>query len=409
VKVIKSFIVAFFLLFSIGVSAQYYDTLPKGVRLLSTRYIQSNIQSSYNKTQAETPYAFEIDASIENLQKIDNEVVQETLELFKAYPEAYEKLSLGTHKLEGSAEVNVNVYALGFGITNRVTAYVGLPIYDARVNLKYSRSKVSTNKEVAEILQKEYGDNWAQTLGNIVDGLFSVDENIIQSGIVNTLGYEELGDWSGSGLGDIEFGLMYNFLRTDDFGLMLTIGGVAPTGYVDDPDVLQDIGFGDGQWDTFLEFGGGYYLSKNIVLNTWSRFTYQMESTKELRTPYNKDVFLSNNKDDYLEKLGNKLEIGISSEIFIGDWFKLQPSYTVNKTGKAKYDSNNSSANRILAMNSESSSQNIKILAQFSSVNLFNKDKFLVPAQINFSYQTMLEGQNTPKVDLVELDFRLYF
>jgi hypothetical protein len=407
--VIRSFIVVIFSLFSIVASAQYYDTLPKGVRLLSTRYVQSNIESSYNKTQSETPYVFEIDASIENLQKIDNEVVQETLRLFEAYPEAYEKLSLGSHKLEGSAEVNVNVFAVGFGITSRVTAYIGMPIYDASVNLKYSRSKVSTNKEVAEILQKEYGDNWAQTLGNIVDGLFSVDENIIQSGIVNTLGYEELGNWNGAGLGDIEFGVMYNFLRTDDFGIMATIGGVAPTGYVDDPDVLQDIGFGDGQWDAFLELGGGYQLSKNIYLNTWSRYTYQLESTKELRTPYNEDIFLSNKKDDYLEKLGNKFSVGINSEILLNDWFKLQPAYIVNRTGKAKYESSNSTANKILAKNSESSSQNIRLLAQISSVKLFSQDKFLLPAQINFSYQTMIEGKNTPKVDLLEIDFRLYF
>jgi hypothetical protein len=407
--VIRSFIVVIFSLFSIVASAQYYDTLPKGVRLLSTRYVQSNIESSYNKTQSETPYVFEIDASIENLQKIDNEVVQETLRLFEAYPEAYEKLSLGSHKLEGSAEVNVNVFAVGFGITSRVTAYIGMPIYDASVNLKYSRSKVSTNKEVAEILQKEYGDNWAQTLGNIVDGLFSVDENIIQSGIVNTLGYEELGNWSGAGLGDIEFGVMYNFLRTDDFGIMATIGGVAPTGYVDDPDILQDIGFGDGQWDAFLELGGGYQLSKNIYLNTWSRYTYQLESTKELRTPYNEDIFLSNKKDDYLEKLGNKFSVGINSEILLNDWFKLQPAYIVNRTGKAKYESSNSTANKILAKNSESSSQNIRLLAQISSVKLFSQDKFLLPAQINFSYQTMIEGKNTPKVDLLEIDFRLYF
>ncbi|MFT6632993.1 MAG: hypothetical protein ACJAS4_002961 [Bacteriovoracaceae bacterium] len=406
---IRSFIVVIFSLFSIVASAQYYDTLPKGVRLLSTRYVQSNIESSYNKTQSETPYVFEIDASIENLQKIDNEVVQETLRLFEAYPEAYEKLSLGSHKLEGSAEVNVNVFAVGFGITSRVTAYIGMPIYDASVNLKYSRSKVSTNKEVAEILQKEYGDNWAQTLGNIVDGLFSVDENIIQSGIVNTLGYEELGNWSGAGLGDIEFGVMYNFLRTDDFGIMATIGGVAPTGYVDDPDILQDIGFGDGQWDAFLELGGGYQLSKNIYLNTWSRYTYQLESTKELRTPYNEDIFLSNKKDDYLEKLGNKFSVGINSEILLNDWFKLQPAYIVNRTGKAKYESSNSTANKILAKNSESSSQNIRLLAQISSVKLFSQDKFLLPAQINFSYQTMIEGKNTPKVDLLEIDFRLYF
>ena len=288
-------------------------------------------------------------------------------------------------------------------------AYVGVPIYDARVNLKYKKESNSSEKEVAETLQNMYGDNWAQTLGNIVEKVYGIDGGTIQGGITNALGYEELGDWQAQGLGDIEFGLMYNFLRKDDYGFMLSLGGVAPTGYVDDPDILQDIGFGDGQWDGFIELGGGYIIDENLVFNAWSRYTHQFESEKELRVPYNRDVSISDQKETFYQKLGNKTDIGISTDIYLSDWFKFVPTYIYTHTDSARYFSPDDRANELLALNSESYSQSLKLQAQLTTVRLYGQKKFIAPAQISFSYQTMLEGRNTPKVDLMEVEFRMYF
>lgn len=390
-------------------SAQYYDTLPKGVRMIFSRYIKSDVSSSYNQTQSETPYTYEIETDISTLEKIEDSTVQEVLEMFEPYPEAYNKISLGTHRMEGDASVEVNVFAFGYGITDRVMAYVGVPIYDARVNIRYTKEKNSSEQEVAETLQNMYGDNWAQTLGNIVEKVYAIDGGTIQSGVTNALGYEELGDWQAQGLGDIEFGLMYNFLRKDDYGFLVTFGGVAPTGYVDDPDILQDIGFGDGQWDAFVEFGGGYVLDKNLVFNAWTRYTHQFESEKELRVPYNEDISISDRKANFYQKLGNRTDVGISSDIFINDWLKFIPTWFYTHTAAAKYYSEDDTANRILAQNSESYSQSLKLQAQFSTVRLFHQKKFIAPGLINVGYQTMLEGRNTPKVDLLEVEFRMYF
>ncbi len=389
--------------------AQYYDTLPKGVRLISTRFIQSEVSSSYNQSQSESPYTYQINTDIENLEDIDNEFVQDALKVFEEYPEAYSKLSLGNHKIDADAEVNVDVYAFGYGITNRVTAYIGLPIYKADVHVNYKQTKNNSNQEVAETLQKLYGDDWAQTLGNAMENFYNLDDTTIQSGIVNSLGYEELGDWSGNGVGDVELGVMYNFSRTSRYGFMATTGLVLPTGYVDDPDIIQDIGFGDGQLDAFLEFGGGIFLRDNIVFNAWTRYTYQFESEKELRVPYSNEISLSDEKDTFNEKLGNKVDVGFDTEFFITDWLKFQPGFIYKYTEKAKYESKNKKANEYLANNTDSESQSIKLLTQLSSVNLFKRDKFVLPAQINFSIQKMVRGRNTAKVDLIELDFRMFF
>jgi hypothetical protein len=373
------------------------------------RNIQTTVKSSYNQTKTETPYAYEIEANITTLEKIDNSVVKDILELFKDYPEAYSKLSLGTHKLDAEADMSVNIFGFGYGITNKVSAYVGVPIYDAKVKLNYERSKNSSQEEVAAILQNIYGDNWAQTLGNIVEKVYDIDGGTIQSGITNGLGYDELGDWSGQGLGDIEIGLMYNFYRTKDRGLLVKGGVVAPTGYVDDPDIIQDIGFGDGQWDVFAEFGGGQSIAENTVLNLWSRFTYQFASEKTLRVPFNSLVSISDQKGKFTEKLGNKYLLASDIEHFVNDWFKIVPTLSYEYTEESIYSSDNKVANKLLAQDSESSTTNFRVLGQFTTVRLYGQKKFFLPGLINLSYQTSLGGLNTPKADLYEVEFRMYF
>ncbi len=397
------------LLSCLQANAQYYKTLPEGVRLLNTRYIKSNISSSFNRSKSESPYQYEIQADTQQLESINNQTLNDALEVLQEYPEAYDKFTLGTHKLDAKADVNVEVLGFAYGISNQVTAYVGIPIYQANVKLNYSRPQDSTQQEVAQILQSEYGDNWAQTVGNILEKIYQIDQAAIQSTLVNHYGYQELGDWNGTGLGDIELGFMYNFKETKTYGLKSTIGFIAPTGYTDDPDLIQDIGFGDGQWDIFFEFGSGIRVADNTYFNIWSRYTYQMETTKKLRVPYDEDIFISSEKGSFREKLGNQIELNLNLGHTFNDWFTLTPEFNFNFTEAATYSSDHHEANDILAMNTESYSQNFKIAANFSSIELFQKNSFLLPAQLNLSYQTMLTGKNTPKVDLLEIDFRLFF
>src|SRR5690606_20080442 len=108
-------------------------------------------------------------------------------------------------------------------------------------------------------------------------------------------------------------------------------------GRVDDPDILQDIGFGDGQTDLFAEFGGGYRLYDNIFLNSYLRYTYQFASEKELRVPYSEDASVSDEKGTFTEKLGNKWDYTLSSDYTINDWFSITGSYLFNYQEEAYY------------------------------------------------------------------------
>ena len=408
-KVSKFLIVLVFLSISVASHAQYHQVLPKGVRAIINKNISSEISSTYNQSGGVTPIKYKVEADIETLESINNEDVQSVLEVFKKYPSVYPLISGGTHQVDGEADVNVNVFAFGYGITDRLMAYVGLPIYEARVTMKYKKIKGSSQDDVAAALQDITNDGEAQALGAVVEKLYDIDGATIQSGFTNALGYNELGNWHGQGLGDIEFGLAYVLYVNDYHGMKLTFGGVAPTGYVDDPDTLQDVGFGNGQWDAFVEIGGGLSITEDTSVDLWTRYTYQFASDKRLRVPFEEGLGISDESQDVEEKLGNKYMVGVSMKHHFNDWFSLKPTFTYEFQESSSYSSDNKRANKLLAYNTDSSAQNLKLAASFSSTRLFQQKKFLLPGEVNFSYQTVVGGYNTPNSDLLELEFVMFF
>ncbi len=158
--------------------------------------------------------------------------------------------------------MQVDAYGMGYGITDKVTAYAYLPMYKADVRLKFNKTKENNFQKIADEYAVVDGNSMAGGIGAFAQEVPDVLTGpTIQNMIMNTYGYKPMGDWHGEGPGDLEFGLMYNFFERDNYGFMATTGAVAPTGQKDDPDIMQDVAFGDGQWDTFLELGGGYRFS----------------------------------------------------------------------------------------------------------------------------------------------------
>jgi hypothetical protein len=392
--------------------AQYNAVLPKGVRSVILRNITtSEVGSKFNNKGAESAFGSEFAVDSNTLSQSDSETIQEAMDLLQSdYPDAFDALRLGTYQIDAKANVEVDVFGFAYGMTDNLTAYFGVPFYKADVRLKYSRKQDNSYNEVGEILNNYTNDDMAGIIGATVEQMFDVDGPVIQNQVVQGYGYRELGDWSGNGPGDMEFGLMYAFQKaTDGSGLMLTLGGVAPTGYVDDPDVIQDFGFGDGQWDAFAEFGGSYTMNSHLILNAYTRYTHQFASDKTLRVNEAANGGLNDEKDVFTEKLGDMMLFDVSSDIILNDWISLTPSFRYETRERAHYIDSSGMVNQQMGDNSNFSAQMFRMQAAFSSVTPYTKGNFILPAQIKFGYQTILDGENTPKFDRYELEFRMYF
>ena len=411
IECVKLFLTFLFIIGLPSAFAQYYKTLPKGVRLGVIRNVKTGrISSDFNNAQAETPYHFEIDASAKNLGQIadpDTQALLQTLE--ELNPEAYNSLTAGSYEINGSADIEVNGYGLAYGLSDKVSLYTIVPVYQAKVNVDYRRTKQNSYQETARILQTSIGSDLGQAVGNLSHILPDINGKVLQNILVNNYNYKEVGNWEGEGLGDIEIGAMWNFDEGDHYGLLWTNGFVAPTGYVNDPDLLQDVGFGDGQWDLFTEFGGSYVLNSYFIVNSWVRYTHQLPTTKELRIVEDQDLFISDRKGDFKEKLGDIWDYYADIQVKPLDWMTFKVAHLITQTDQARYKSPYTLANQILEMDTKTTVRSMRYQFELSSVNSYLKKSFFLPGEIRIAQQTMLEGKNTPKFDRYELEFRMYF
>lgn len=400
-------------LFSITASnafAAYYDTLPSGVRLLVIKQVKtSNINSSYNRGNTESPYGLNETLTFKSLKDMNGITKDAYTEMNAISPEAANTLTLGRYEVDANAKVNVTGFGFAIGITNHVTTYVSIPYYDARVDISFNRTQGNNYNEVIKKVAAGRQTDFSQAYQDLLGGIPDADGPLLQSVFVNYYGYKPLGPWAGKGYGDLEFASVIKLTDFIDKGLAFTLGGVAPTGEVEDPDILQDISFGDGQWDAFAEFGGGIQPASFFAFNTWLRYTYQFSQERTLRAPHDSANTISRDSADFKIKLGNKYDYTFSPTFIFTDWLSLKTEYLLFYQGRSKYESKYEDSNEILAANTESMAQHARVALNITSTNLFLKKKFFLPASIEFSAQQMFSGKNTPKYSRYDIELRFYF
>lgn len=392
--------------------ATYYETLPKNVRMMALGWVNTGtIKSSFGTNRDQFDYFIRQDLNSSAVADAHPALRAYFDELKRIDPAAYDAFSFGEY--EGSGEANVDVKGLGFayGLTNHMTLFTIVPLWSAEVRMNINRTKGNNYSEVQGILNQHGNTSDTAFLMSQITGSFpDANGGLLQSIIMNNFGYEPIGNWSGTGFGDIELGTLYRLTDELDMGFAVSGGVVLPTGRVDDPDILQDVGFGDGQFDIYGEAGGGVTLFKGkLELDTSIRYTYQLPSTKTLRIPEDENFTLSADKGEFKEKLGNRITYMASATWGWNDWFSTQIRYDMESQGIATYDSQYTEANRILGVNSDFESHMIGLGANLSTVTLYKKGIFAAPGFIDFKAKTMVNGRNTPKYDRYELQFRLYF
>lgn len=401
------FLMGLLILSTAGVAqAQAWKVLPKGVRVVGYRNVTtSKITSNFNRSGTESSLgsSFRVDAGTFN--QMTGGLLIPGSNVDQA---AYNNLVVGEYKVDAQAQFNVHGTGVGYGITDKIMWYGEIAYYNAQVKANIKRTAGNTYEETARILEQNGGTQnniIAENLRNMVDA----NESTIQSVIQNYYGYKPIGDWYGSGYGDAETGLMIKAVDRGVWGLMVYPGVVLPTGRQDDPDILQDVGFGDGQFDFFSEVATGYVLNDKISFGTTLRGTYQAPTSKTLRVPTQRDFTLSSESGQFDVKYGNKVNFMFNSTISVGDWISFTPIYRYMSQGSSKYASDYKAANKYLAYNTNKKEHQVQLTTTLSSITPFLKKEFLLPAQININLVKTVHGVNVPNQSRFEVEFRMLF
>lgn len=392
---------------SISAHGQAWKTLPKGVRILGYRNVTtSKVKSNYNQFRSESSLGstFKIDA--DSLNAMAGNVIVPGVDINAA---AYKNFLAGEYKVDAAAQFNVNGFGFGLGLTNNIMFYGEVAYYQAQVKTNFRRSKNNTYAQTSEMLHDGNGGLTDDTLADNIKQLPDVDERVLQSALKTQYGYQPIGDWSGTGYGDMETGLMAKVVDQSVWGLLLYPGVVLPTGRVDDPNILQDVGFGDGQYDFFLEAASGYIFNDYINLGTTLRYTYQAPAAHELRIPTSQESSIARKMGTFDVKYGDKINWMLNSTFGFNDWLSFTPVYRFMYQMPSAYSSEFTDANTYLTQNTNKMEHQVQLTTSISSIQPFMKKKFLLPAQLNMNVVQTIAGRNVPKVGRFELELRMLF
>ncbi len=400
---------AFVFFFTQQVFAISYETLPSGVRSAGYRYTVTNkIDTLYGSDFTETSLKQDINIDMKLLSSLNDSAASFFNELKVNSPSVYNDFSAGSFSINPYLEVSVHSFGFGYGLDKKTTIYTKGRFYKARSSLNYTQTNDGNVKETGELSGWKDSDT-NNIAGSVLSSIPNVNGVLIQSVFVNGYKYNPLGRWESSGYGDLEVGVMRNIIKETKWGFTATGGLVLPTGKTDDPNTLQDIGFGDGQMDIFTELAYGSYVSDKFFLDGIFRYDHQLPGSQDLRVINDPNIPLGGYNDKFDFKLGDKIEITSNINYMKNNWVNFYAGHELFYQSRSKYSSDNPISDQFYSSNTEVVAHTLKLGSFLSSIQLFQAKKFLLPGTVEIMLRHVVAGKNTPKVTRGEVEFRLYF
>ena len=390
-----------------------YDTLPKNVNtFVFKQVLVSDIKSEYDASGKESTLDMKEEFTSSKLEDVST-LIKTYFEHLKAIsPAAYESFSLGEFSANINADVSAQGLGFGRGITDRLTVYGSLPIYHIVTDVKFKQTKESN---LAAVQAAVNGSNPDTAIGKFVKDLTNqlprTNTELLQSIVVNYYGYKPIGKWEKDALGDTELGFIYRLTDFSDKGVAISAGAVLPTGQADDPDSLQDVSTGDGQYDAFVEVASGIsFFGNKFQLDLRGRYTHQFASDQEVRWVDDADLPLANSKRLVNQKLGNKIDATFTTTYSPTNWMNVNGSLLVSTVGSTSYKSvTDLKVKSALESETSNNSSWLRLGLGFSTIDAYKRKKFEIPFDIGLSAQRLLNAKNTVSYDRIDLDLKLYF
>lgn len=388
-------------------------TPPKGISFFYFRNSQINLSGEYLSSGAKTN--FDIHGRIDGATL--NQIAPASQAMFAQLqaidPALAASVDFGKIDLSPRPELEHRVFAFGHGVTDRLMLVGVMPLFEASVEMRGGYNDTgSVNQVVNQLRSSQYNGNtaadlWAQVLSQFPQ----LSGSLLQSVIVNEMGYRPLGSWTGSGVGDVMVYGQYLFLDQGGFKQAVRAGTTAPTGHQDDPDNLVDIPFGDGYWAPFAELVNEYYAMNNSLrLNVRGKYIQPLPAKKTYRLYEDPEFPLSSSKATLGYRGGASFIFTAGAEyVFYNEMFSATGSFAREYRQADSIDSVPGYDVSILEKDTQKKSDSVMAGIEFSSIGLFQKKKFPLPIKTGVYYAKVIGGVNTADYDAYVLDFTMLF
>lgn len=314
------------------------------------------------------------------------------------------RLDLGTLQQHVSADLAASIYGIAYGASADLTIYFGVPWTTARVtnNIQFS----GTNNALA--IRDRLGEMAFQELRQGLEEASRVDGSMIQQ-TIEAEGYGPVDLWEYAGYGDAVLGARSatKFEIFEGFNIDLEYNpflGI-PTGHVDDPDLINDIGLGTGYFQLGQTLSQKFYFLGGAYVGFDQTYIYNFDTKVKKRVPEESEAVVSaDRKTSVLMNPGDDAELGCSFGYDTG-MFGLNARFSDRRHFGDQYSGSIVGNYERLSVNSDTNLVSMQFGLSLNTVEAYKNNDFFMPFITKLNASFPVSGRNSPNFQYYELTF----
>lgn len=383
-------------------------TLPKGVRNINLKGVFASASEKYNTygnpVGLSDPMYTNVtfgDLIIGKDDGFDKAGIISKMQLVGATEETI----LGETTGDINVKPTVTVPVFAWGITNKWTAAIAVPIMKYSLNVDSGIRQ--TNADIYNKVQTELMNDGLHAEREELNRKFAAP---LQAKVIE-YGYKPLANEEGTKLGDIA--LVNRLKAWEDKNNALTLTGaiVLPTGKELDPNKIVDVPGGDGQTDIVVGLNHDFYFAKYFTFSSGLSYTAQLSDTVERRVPIQRKSTVSKDRDNNIDRnLGDITTAQMASNVnYRGYSFGMGYTFSYKSGDKYTGDIYEQTRYDWLGKDSVQNMQALTAKIGYDTITLFKEGKFIAPLAISLTHTRVLDGKNMVNDPLTVLDFNMFF
>jgi hypothetical protein len=302
-----------------------------------------------------------------------------------------------------------------YGITDRLSVGVLLPYWwvenKVQSSLDTSAATAGKNAALNNLVPLAVPGTVPLTKKDVIN-LLAKGLDINGDGTVDIpgFGYKEFGTFKNNGIGDMELGFRYQYLKTENWRLAFMGGVRFPTGDKDDPDDLTAYPIGAGAYALLFRLNNDYLGVKNLVLNATFRYDLILPDHETLRIPDSVDLPITANKENVDRDIGDVFEMEVSGTYALSKGFNVTLDYKYGFSLKDDVSGDEGFAYESLEDETDYTEHVFLGTLSYSTLPLYLEKKFPLPLIASISYRNRFAGSNNIfKSQYIGAGLQVYF
>ncbi|MEY4630512.1 MAG: hypothetical protein RIQ81_632 [Pseudomonadota bacterium] len=392
-------------------AVEHTRTLPRGRFNLNLRSVATDIAHKTGSSGAREGLAAPLERDLTFNDVLRNQgalsaVRAAKVEGFMLANDFAREDSLGKFSASAKASVRATAPVLAYGVTDRFTVAAGAPYINARSAISVAFTRSGTAGDFIARLSDPANNQLEAALEleqKLSDAPAELNRELVNYGVA------PLGEWQGSGWGDTTLATKWRAWESGPLSFAATAGHILATGAPDDPRIMTDVPFGDGQSDTFIQGTAAQEFVRGMTVSETLKYTYQHEGRRE--------VFRGMDPED-LEagtvmarfKPGDRIDAALGCAWNHVTGMNAAAGWQVSRKWSDRYyDEDDGRRLEKLAAGTDQTLHVAELVAGFSTVEGFLRGDYVAPAEISLAVQRQISSRNAMESDLYEMSASLFF